>query len=44
MSGNLGNDNINVQDGDVAYIANGGLGSDTCTIDTGNPGDTTISC
>lgn len=41
MSGNLGNDNINVQDGAGGDTANGGLGSDTCTADAG---DTTTSC
>lgn len=41
MSGNVGNDNINVQDGVGGDTANGGLGTDTCTTD---PGDTTNSC
>lgn len=41
MSGGAGNDSINVQDGTAGDTANGGLGSDTCTTDTG---DTRISC
>nr|WP_281196222.1 hypothetical protein [Streptomyces lushanensis] len=41
MSGNLGNDTIDVQDGVVGDTANGGLGKDTCAADAG---DTTISC
>ena len=41
MSGSTGNDNIDVQDGVSGDTANGGLGSDTCTVDAG---DTTSSC
>jgi hypothetical protein len=41
MSGNVGSDNINVQDGAGGDSANGGLGSDTCTTDAG---DSTSSC
>ncbi|MEA2613701.1 MAG: hypothetical protein QOI52_1660 [Chloroflexota bacterium] len=41
MTGGNGSDNINVQDGLGGDSANGGLGSDSCTVD---PGDTTTSC
>ncbi len=40
-AGGSGNDDIDVQDGAGGDTANGGLGSDTCTVDTG---DTTSSC
>ncbi|WP_460303473.1 YncE family protein [Actinocorallia aurea] len=41
MSGNLGNDDIDVHDGAGGDTANGGLGSDTCATDGG---DTATSC
>ncbi|GAB3279425.1 hypothetical protein GCM10027589_06000 [Actinocorallia lasiicapitis] len=41
MSGNVGNDDINVQDGSGGDTANGGLGTDTCTTDAG---DTATGC
>jgi Ca2+-binding RTX toxin-like protein len=41
MSGGFGGDNINVQDGVGGDTANGGLGTDVCTTDTG---DTVSSC
>jgi hypothetical protein len=41
MSGNVGSDSINVQDGVGGDTADSGLGGDTCTTDAG---DTRISC
>lgn len=41
MSGGLGNDQINVHDGTGGDTANGGFGTNTCTVDAG---DTTTSC
>ncbi|MEU3740090.1 hypothetical protein AB0E78_23850 [Streptomyces sp. NPDC032198] len=41
MSGHVGTDTINVQDGVGGDTANGRLGNDTCTTD---PGDTATSC